>query len=112
MDQKEKEILKEKILEQMTSLKKEISYLKDSIKPIPPDDSIGRLTRMEATNEKKMKEAQLYLKEQRLKTLEKLIDKVDEKDFAYCKNCDNPIPLKRLLLVPESSICLDCIKNK
>ena len=51
MTQKEKETLKSKIESDISELKKQIETLQEKAKPIAPDCSLGRLTRMEAMAE-------------------------------------------------------------
>ena len=90
-------------------LEETIASLKTLTKPIPPDDSIGRLTRMEAINSKSINEAALAaarLKQSKLTEALKRID--DDPDFGLCLECEEPIPVARLLLLPETTHCVKC----
>lgn len=108
MNKKKKEYLKEKILKDIDRLIKEIDELKKRNKPIPPENSLGRLTRLEAMGEKSVTEAMLIKSEQRLKKLLFVKDKIEEDNFGYCNICDEQINYERLKIVPESTVCIGC----
>ncbi|UCE72496.1 MAG: hypothetical protein JSU99_04080 [Nitrospiraceae bacterium] len=57
MTDEDRQKLKEKILQEIDSLKVNIQSLEESSKPVSPDNAIGRLTRMEAINAKSIHEA-------------------------------------------------------
>ena len=108
MDKKQKEYIKEKILKDIERLVKEIEDLKEKSKPISPENSLGRLTRLEAMCEKSVNEAMLGKCEQRLKKLLFVKDRVDENTFGTCNICDEAINYERLKILPESTICIEC----
>lgn len=94
------------------NLEREIERLTEQVKPIPPDRAIGRLTRMEAINSKSVAEANLGKAKQRLSRLSRALKRIDEdEDYGICQSCDRDIPIKRLLLVPESTHCVRCLSR-
>ena len=108
MDKKKKEYLKEKIIKDIEQLIHDIEDLKEKTKPIPPENSLGRLTRLEAMGEKSVNEAMLKNSEIRLKKLLFVKDRVNENNFGYCNICDEQINYERLKILPESTICIEC----
>ena len=108
MDKKQKKYIKEKIIKDIEHLIKEIDELKEKNKPIAPENSLGRLTRLEAMGEKSINEAMLVKNEQRLKKLLYVKDRVEEDSFGYCNICDELINYERLKIVPESTVCIEC----
>ncbi len=102
------DFLKAKILEDINTLYQEIEDLKEKIQPISPENSLGRLTRLEAMGEKSINEAMLIKCEQRLKKLLFVKDRVDSDEFGVCNICDEYINLERLKIVPESTVCIEC----
>ena len=52
-------------------------------------------------------------KTRELEKLDRLIQKIsrDEK-FGECEECGDLIPLERLLIVPETSLCIDCQREQ
>ena len=69
MDQAQKELLREKIEAFIASESKKISDLKELTKPISPENAIGRVSRMDAINNKSVNEAALRTSENKLKKL-------------------------------------------
>lgn len=67
MKNEEKKKLKEIIVFRIRETKKEIEELKELVKPIPLDASIGRVSRMDVINNKSINELGLRDKEQELK---------------------------------------------
>jgi len=108
MDKKKKEYLKEKIIKDIEQLIHDIEDLKEKTKPIPPENSLGRLTRLEAMGEKSVNEAMLNKSEQRLKKLLFVKDRVDCDDFGCCNICDEKINYERLKILPETTVCIEC----
>ena len=100
--------LKKIINEEIKSLLNNIAVLREATKPITPDNAIGRLTRMDAINTKSINEANLRNAKLKLTKLERAIRQVNEPDFGYCIVCDEPIPLRRLMVLPESTMCIQC----
>jgi len=48
-------------------------------------------------------------KNKELKKIEHLIQKITRnEDFGICEECGEPIPIERLLIVPESDMCVNC----
>lgn len=108
MKSTDRNFLKSKILEDINILKQEINDLEEKIKPISPENSLGRLTRLEAIGEKSINEAMLLKCEIRLKKLLFVKDRVDSENYGICNICEEEINLKRLKIVPESTVCIEC----
>ena len=111
MNSKEKKGIRLAILGTIEDLKKSIKTFKKLSQPVPPDNAIGRITRMEAINSKSMNEASLVKSTHRLTRLQKSLGMLDDPDFGYCMNCEEPIPYKRLLIMPEASLCVPCAQK-
>lgn len=100
--------LKDKILADIVALKADIERLEALTQPIPPDDAIGRISRMEAIHEKSINEATLDAAKTRLIQLELALGKIDDPDFGLCVECGEPIAPGRIMLMPESTRCVKC----
>ncbi len=70
MTKEEKAELKIKIEAEAIKLKTQIEELKEEVKPIAPENAIGRLSRMDAINNRSVNEAALRKAEIRLNALE------------------------------------------
>ena len=111
MDEAQKEELITLIRAEIEKLSHEAGVLEESVKPVAPDRAIGRLTRMEAINAKNMSEANLRNARQRIKKLEDALKRVDDEEFGICVRCERDIPIKRLMLMPESRVCVRCLSR-
>lgn len=100
--------LKQKIEEEIALVKQNIERLKGAGGPVEPDRAIGRLTRMEAIQDQQMREASLNKAQQRLDQLKRTLQSLDNPEYGICRSCNQPIPLERLMLVPEAAICVPC----
>lgn len=108
MNLEEKEQLKIKIQEKINQTEEEITELEELTKPISPENSIGRISRMDAINNKSVAEAALRTSRKKLASLKFALSKIDSPEFGLCVVCKNPIPTARLLYMPESTKCVRC----
>ncbi len=99
-----KKILKQEILK----TKNTINQYKKLTKPIAPENSIGRVSRMDAINNKSVTEAALINAENKLKSLIIVRNKIGTEYFGICISCKKEIPIQRLLLIPSSQKCINC----
>lgn len=108
----QKNKLKEDIKEKIKAIKEDISSYEQLTKPIPPDDAIGRLTRMEAISSRSIYEDALKKSKNTLSKLERALAKIDDPDFGLCQECEEPIALARLRIMPEADLCIQCAEKK
>lgn len=85
-----------------------IADYKQSSGPIAPDDAIGRVSRMDAINNRTIVQAALRTAEEKLRKLEHMRDDIDNPDFGQCSRCGAKIQTGRLILKPESPFCVRC----
>ena len=108
MKEVDSKILKEKINNSLIQLNTEIEELKELVKPIAPENSIGRISRMDAINNKSINEAALRKAEIRQNALENALLEINTEGFGVCARCGENIPMGRLLLRPQSRSCVKC----
>ena len=77
-------------------------------KPIAPENSIGRISRMDAINNKSVVEAALREAEKKMQQLLQMDKKINDEDFGICIKCSNTIPFGRLMIRPHSKFCVNC----
>lgn len=102
--------IKEKLEAEIIKTKRVIEEYKEQSKPIAPENAIGRISRMDAINNKSITEAALRQAESKLSGLKQTLDKVGTKEFGICSKCKQPIPVGRILIMPESSRCVNCAR--
>ncbi len=108
MDSQKKSVLRERILERSVEIGMRIADLEESTKPISPDKGLGRLTRLEAMQDKSVNEAALErLKDEEVK-LQNALTKILMPDFGICQGCGNEINFDRLEALPGSTHCTPC----
>ncbi len=105
---KKKEEIIKKINLEITKIKSRVKDLSELTKPIAPDCAIGRISRMDAINNKTINENALRKAKNKLKGLKIALQNVNDTDFGICAKCDKEIPLGRILLMPHSRFCVHC----
>ena len=108
MTQDDKDVLKAKIIEQIKKYEIDIEETEEMTKPIGPENSIGRVSRMDAINNKSVMEASLRNKISKRNKLKLALTKIDEAGFGNCLRCHKPINPARLMYMPESTKCIKC----
>jgi DnaK suppressor protein len=105
-----KEQIALRIKEEIESTAKSIETFRELSKPIAPENAIGRVSRMDAINNKSVNEVALRKAELRLKNLQVAMSKIHDIDFGICLRCKNVIPIARIMLLPQSVFCVNCAK--
>lgn len=103
-----KEEIRAKIEEEIAKTSELITEYKAFNNPIAPDDAIGRVSRMDAINNKSVLEAALRKAEEKLNKLRHVKTRIGEADFGLCARCKSPIPIGRVMLMPEAVHCARC----
>ena len=78
--------------------------------PIAPDNAIGRVSRMDAINNRAVSDAALRKARERLSGLVAHLQDLDTPEFGLCPKCRSSIPVARMLLAPESRFCVNCAR--
>ncbi|TVR35193.1 MAG: TraR/DksA family transcriptional regulator [Balneolaceae bacterium] len=108
MTQSEEKEIKQIINEQIQSVGEEIKELTELTKPVSLDASIGRLSRMDAINNKAINEMALRDKKQILNKLERAKERGEEGQLGKCQKCGGEIPFGRLKIMPYTTRCVKC----
>ncbi len=111
MTPEEQKRIKEIIFLEIEKLSQKIDELKEFTAPVSPDDAIGRISRMDAINNKSIVEASMRNLKSRLDQLQKISQVVDDKDYGLCIKCHRPISFDRLKIRPEIRLCAGCLRN-
>ena len=112
MNSIQKKNIRSKIHENIESTKLEIEELALLTQPISPENAIGRVSRMDAINNKSINDRALLKAKEKLRKLDLAISRVEEEDFGNCRSCNGEIQVGRLLLMPESNTCIKCASKK
>jgi len=104
----EKKKIVDILLKEKVNLEKKIVNLKELTQPISPDCAIGRVSRMDAINNKSVNEAALRSAETKMRNIEISLEKSDDPEFGKCRQCGFDIPVGRLIVMPGSTRCVAC----
>ena len=107
----DKKKLKKTLLAKIVQLETEIEEIKKLAAPIEPENAIGRISRMDAINNKTINDRLLRNAAEKQKKLKLALSRINEHKFGFCTLCEQPIQEARLLLMPESSLCVGCARR-
>ena len=108
MTSDDKQLIRESIIKQIDEFEKDIVLLKEAAKPIAPDCAYGRVSRMDAINNKVIVDASLKDKETTVQRFKYTLSKIDSEDYGKCSRCGNNINIKRLMSIPYVNLCISC----
>lgn len=110
MTESEKMELKVAIERKIKMTESAIEDYKEVTRPVAPDVAIGRLSRMDAINNKSVMEAALREAQSKLKRLQGALGRLDDPEFGICSKCKQPIPFNRMKALPETQSCMNCAR--
>jgi len=108
MDQLDKSEIRSIIKREIQKTEEQVAEYKELTKPIEPENSIGRISRMDAINNKSIVDAALRQQNDKLYKLNLVLSKINDEDFGICLSCKKQIPLGRILIMPQSQTCVSC----
>ena len=100
--------VQQKLLNEIEITQKMIIEYTELCKPIAPENAIGRISRMDAINNKSVVEAALREAENKMNQLEFMKKKYKAANFGSCIKCKKHIPFGRLMIRPHSKFCINC----
>ena len=106
-----KKKLKKTILDKIAQLETEIEEIKKLAAPSEPENAIGRISRMDAINNKSINDRLLRNAAEKQKRLNLALSRIGEPKFGFCALCEQAIQEARLMLMPESSLCISCARR-
>lgn len=106
--QEEKDQMKNRMEIRMVELRNRVMEYRELTKPIPPENAIGRVSRMDAINNRSVNEAALRQVEKQLIGLERAMGRLEDNRFGLCHRCGDAIPFGRILLLPGAVSCVQC----
>ena len=111
MQNHELRIIKKLINERLKILSSEGELNNDASNTVELDQqSIGRLSRMDALQQQAMAKAMAVRKQNEKRSLEQALYRMNQGNYGDCIDCGEAIELKRLKLKPSVLKCLDCTK--
>ena len=110
MDVDEKNKIRTKLADEIKETKTKVSKYLELSQPISPENAIGRISRMDAINNKSVVESALRTVKEKMKQLKYMQKNFMNADFGICFKCKMPIPFGRIIIQPQSKFCVKCAK--
>jgi len=86
--------------------------IRDASKPVKLDqNSVGRLSRMDAMQAQAMAQAGQERQNSKLQLIAAALDRIDQGDYGLCLECDNYISAARLEIDPTAIYCIACANS-
>ena len=105
--------LLELLLSAKTALEQQLSYNASASEPVQLDQSaVGRVSRVDAIQQQHIAASTRRQTQQRLTSLNAAIRAINNEEYGYCQDCDEPINYKRLQVQPEAVVCLTCQQQR
>ena len=70
--------------------------------------SVGRLSRMDAMQQQAMAEAQERNRQRDLLRIDQAYRRIEDGEYGYCGQCGEEIPDARLAIDPMAALCVRC----
>lgn len=100
---------KQQLCEELDSLQDLRDKSKEARAPVELDQqSVGRLSRMDALQKQNMELATEQRRQMRIKAIEAALSRIEAGDFGYCVICDEAIAAQRLSFDPALAVCVSC----
>ncbi|MEP0189539.1 MAG: TraR/DksA C4-type zinc finger protein [Erythrobacter sp.] len=71
-------------------------------------DSVGRLSRMDALQQQAMAQAQTRRRGQERTRIKAALERIEEGEWGYCLSCGEEIAEARLRHDPSAAVCVGC----
>ncbi len=111
LPEEDRQELRSIILEEIRKLEESREGLRDGAKPVVPDNSLGRLTRMDSIVHKSTAEHVLNDLMQRLGQLKDRLNKIESPSYGLCAKCKLSIAIERLKAAPDAIFCIQCAEE-
>lgn len=105
------EQIKTKILKLIAKTEEAIVEYTELTKPISPENAIGRISRMDAINNKSVNEAALRNSRNKLQRIKRCLSELNSESYGLCRQCGQSIEVAKLFVMPESLRCVSCVKG-
>lgn len=103
--------LEKKLLERQAELKKldeEGASWRSTVEL--DQQSVGRLSRMDAMQQQEMAQAEARRRTSDLARIDQALKRLASDEYGWCAECGEPIAYRRLEIDPAAHLCVECAK--
>lgn len=109
LSESEVEHFRQRLIEERENLLQQAESGAEDRAPVTLDQqSVGRLSRMDAMQMQAMAVASEERRQARVRRIAAALERIDKGDYGVCAACEEPIPRKRLEFDPTLPRCVDC----
>jgi len=108
MTEQELSAIRQKIDQRIEELENLLGEDSEETKPIEPDVSIGRLSRLDSMQMQQMALEQHRRQEAELQKLKEAFSRIEDGSYGQCVMCRQPIAPARLEAQPDAILCISC----
>ena len=109
MAQLDLQYFEERLLDEQEEIMGVSDLIQGASKPVVLDqNSVGRLSRMDALQSQAMAQAGAERQLQRLLLIEQALQRIDDNIYGRCLECDDFIATARLKIEPTIEHCIQC----
>ena len=102
---------RDRLVQERVELQKRDDETVEDRAPVTLDQqSVGRLSRMDAMQQQAMAAAQARRRAGRAKAIEEALRRIDDDEFGWCQSCGDAIVEARLHLDPTAAMCVACAR--
>ena len=101
--------LREALKRQRDDLESRLLRITQDSAPVTLDQqSVGRLSRMDAMQQQQMARASQAQMTAHLNRVRVGLGAIEAGEYGYCKLCNEPVSFSRLQVRPDTPLCIDC----
>lgn len=101
--------LEDDLLGLREALEQAVSAGGEGAKPVELDQAkVGRVSRVDALQQQQMASSSLASMKHRLGLVKRALAAMEDGTYGECLQCEEPIPFKRLKVLPEATLCIGC----
>ena len=109
LNQQQIEELRSMLISSQQALEEQMLSTGSSTKPVTLDQqSVGRVSRIDAIQQQQMAIANQQQADQLLKRIELALLRINSGEYGTCLQCEEPIAFARLQAQPYASLCIGC----
>jgi DnaK suppressor protein len=106
------EVFRDRLLrERAELLREDAQSAEDRGMVILDQQSVGRLSRMDALQRQAMAEATQRRRNARRRRIDGALQRIEEDEFGFCQDCGDEIAFARLELDPTVPVCVSCARG-
>ncbi|ADV46301.1 TraR/DksA family transcriptional regulator [Nitratifractor salsuginis] len=111
MTREEKIEFKKSIEREIETLSEEIERLQASLYPERGEGPSDKVAHISFKQDQQVHIQRYNEAVKRLNRLKQAYARIDTPEYGICRECEEPIPLERLRLAPESLYCVACMEE-